>query len=160
MKFAEYSQAEWPRELSRRMVGHFVETAVPCGTLPGDALRAVISEHHTAVHTSTSALLGGHSTAGDGLRDRAGYQLRQQFQLPSRNPFDGLRERTESAVTIYQGARSRRLEQYAQLQQQYNELDGPSAPCVIHDDAWQGNLVIPPSGSHRFRPRQRIGWSA
>ncbi|MFE3227344.1 hypothetical protein [Nocardia sp. NPDC059228] len=39
MKFAEYSQAEWTRELSRRMVGHSVETAVPCGTLPGDAPR-------------------------------------------------------------------------------------------------------------------------
>lgn len=152
------------RQLSRRMVGHFVENVVPCGTLPGDAiygdvttitrtclelavsmldgqdipektrklenaaagwaregvpidtihhavhegfrlgldlvvsqatvtdysalvdgaklvvelldrmtvcismayvreLRAVVSEHHTAVHTLTSALLGGHSTS-------------------------------------------------------------------------------------------------
>lgn len=152
------------RQLSRRMVGHFVENVVPCGTLPGDAiygdvttitrtclelavsmldgqdipektrklenaaagwaregvpidtihhavhegfrlgldlvvsnatvtdysalvdgaklvvemldkmtvcismayvreLRSVVSEHHTAVHTLTSALLGGHSTS-------------------------------------------------------------------------------------------------
>ncbi|AYF79148.1 PucR family transcriptional regulator [Nocardia yunnanensis] len=31
------------RELSRRLVGHFVETVVPCATLPGDALRGDVT---------------------------------------------------------------------------------------------------------------------
>ncbi|MFE3002448.1 hypothetical protein ACFXG4_46700 [Nocardia sp. NPDC059246] len=92
---------------------------------------------------------GEGALIGNGLQDHAGYQLRQQFQLPSYTPFDGLRERIESAITIYEGARSWRLEQYARLQQQYNEFDDPSAPCVIHDEhgkeiLWYRPRVFPP----------------
>ncbi|MGY1941318.1 hypothetical protein [Nocardia gipuzkoensis] len=35
------------RALSRQMVGHFVETVAPCGTLPGDAIHGDIISVHT-----------------------------------------------------------------------------------------------------------------
>ncbi|MFE3056984.1 PucR family transcriptional regulator [Nocardia sp. NPDC059239] len=47
------------RELSRRMVGHFVETVVPCGTLPGDALRGdVTTITRTCLELAVSMLDG------------------------------------------------------------------------------------------------------
>lgn len=69
-----------------------------------------------------------------------------EFELPSYAPFDGLRERIEFATTIDDGDRSWLLDHHARLQQQYNEIDDPATACVIHGDAWQGNLVVPPSG--------------
>ncbi|MFE3187590.1 phosphotransferase enzyme family protein [Nocardia sp. NPDC059240] len=69
-----------------------------------------------------------------------------EFPLPSYAPFDGVREHIESATTITEDDRSWLLEQYARLHDLYDELDEPSQPCVIHGDAWQGNLVVPPSG--------------
>lgn len=69
-----------------------------------------------------------------------------EFPLPSYAPFDGVREPIESATTIAEDDRSWLLEQYARLHDLYDELDEPSQPRVIHGDAWQGNLVVPPSG--------------
>ncbi|MGW3544073.1 PucR family transcriptional regulator [Nocardia niigatensis] len=47
------------RELSRHMVGHFVETVVPCGTLPGDALRGdVTTITRTCLELAVSMLDG------------------------------------------------------------------------------------------------------
>ena len=70
----------------------------------------------------------------------------REFELPSYAPFDGLRERIEFATTIDESDRSWLLDHHARLQQQYNEIDHPATSCVIHGDAWQGNLVVPPSG--------------
>ncbi|MFJ4654668.1 phosphotransferase enzyme family protein [Nocardia sp. NPDC088792] len=68
------------------------------------------------------------------------------FPLPSYAPFDGLREHIESATTIDEDDRSWLLTQFVRLRQQYDELDHPLPPCVIHGDAWQGNLVVPRTG--------------
>lgn len=38
------------------------------------------------------------------------------------------------------------LAHYDELRGRYDELPQPVSPCVIHGDAWQGNLVVPPSG--------------
>lgn len=69
-----------------------------------------------------------------------------EFRLPSYSPFAGLRERIESAATIDESDRLWLLDRHTRLRRQYNELDDPTAPCVIHGDAWQGNLAVPPSG--------------
>ncbi|WP_232236081.1 phosphotransferase family protein [Nocardia sp. BMG51109] len=68
------------------------------------------------------------------------------FRLPSYNPFAGLRERIDSAATIDDSDRSWLLDHHARLRRQYNEIDDMAAHCVIHGDAWQGNLVVPSSG--------------
>ncbi|MFI1919443.1 phosphotransferase enzyme family protein [Nocardia sp. NPDC020380] len=82
------------------------------------------------------------------------------FPLPVYAPFDGVREAVESAATITEADRCWLLEQYARLRQRYDELDEPSQPCVIHGDAWQGNLVVPPSGEPIVLDLDKvsIGW--
>ncbi|MFB8002874.1 phosphotransferase enzyme family protein [Nocardia sp. NPDC056000] len=69
-----------------------------------------------------------------------------EFQLPSYAPFDGLRERLESAAKIDEDDRAWLSAQYLRLRQRYDELGNPLPPCVIHGDAWQGNLVVPRAG--------------
>lgn len=66
--------------------------------------------------------------------------------LPTYAPFDGVLASIESATTITDADRAWLVELYSQLLQQYDELDMPPRPCVIHGDAWQGNLVVPLSG--------------
>lgn len=82
-----------------------------------------------------------------------------EFLLPSYAPFDGLRERIESATTIGSADRAWLLEHDALLRQQYDELD-PTPPCVIHGDAWQANLVVPLSGDPTVLDLDNvsIGW--
>ncbi|WP_306359556.1 aminoglycoside phosphotransferase family protein [Nocardia sp. CC227C] len=82
------------------------------------------------------------------------------FQLPSYTPFDGLRERIESAITIDAGDRSWLLDHCTRLRQQYNEIDYPATECVIHGDAWQANLVVPFSGEPTVLDLDKVsvGW--
>lgn len=68
------------------------------------------------------------------------------FELPTYDPFAGLQERIASAATVSDDDRSWLLDHYATLLAQYNELPDPESRCVIHGDAWQGNLIVPPSG--------------
>jgi aminoglycoside phosphotransferase len=69
-----------------------------------------------------------------------------EFELPIYDPFSGLRQRIASAATMTEDDRSWLVEHYDTLQKQYNELPDPQSLCVIHGDAWQGNLIVPPSG--------------
>lgn len=69
-----------------------------------------------------------------------------EFRLPDYEPFAGLQERIESATTIGEDNRSWLLGHYKKLRRQHDELTDPAASCVIHGDAWQGNLVVPLSG--------------
>ncbi|MBF6359170.1 PucR family transcriptional regulator [Nocardia farcinica] len=48
------------RTISRRMVGHFVENVVPCGTLPGDALAGDVTAVTRACLELTMRMLDGH----------------------------------------------------------------------------------------------------
>lgn len=82
------------------------------------------------------------------------------FPLPNYAPFDGLRERLDSATMLKNDDHSWLLEQYARLRRQYDELDDPSPPCVIHGDAWQGNLVVPTSGEPTVLDLDQVsaGW--
>lgn len=68
-----------------------------------------------------------------------------EFDLPNYAPFAGLRERIESATTIDKRDRSWLVAHHVRLQQLYNEICDTTEQCVIHGDAWQGNLVVPPS---------------
>ncbi|WP_329405716.1 aminoglycoside phosphotransferase family protein [Nocardia vinacea] len=69
------------------------------------------------------------------------------FELPSYDPFGDLRERLATASTANEDDRRWLLTRYDELRQQYDRLPDPLRPVVIHGDAWQGNLVVPPSGT-------------
>ncbi|WP_433194004.1 phosphotransferase enzyme family protein [Nocardia sp. CA-107356] len=68
------------------------------------------------------------------------------FALPSYDPFGDLRERLVTAGTVDDDGRRWLLTRYDELHQQYDGLQDPLRLVVIHGDAWQGNLVVPPSG--------------
>lgn len=67
-------------------------------------------------------------------------------ELPTYNPFGNLRERFATAGTVADDDRTWLLTRYDELRQQYDKLPDPLQLSVIHGDAWQGNLVVPPSG--------------
>ncbi|MFI5542055.1 phosphotransferase [Nocardia sp. NPDC051900] len=66
--------------------------------------------------------------------------------LPRYNPFGDLPARLATAGTADDGDRTWLLTRYDELRQQYDNLPDPLRLAVIHGDAWQGNLVVPPSG--------------
>ncbi|WP_107660508.1 phosphotransferase enzyme family protein [Nocardia suismassiliense] len=69
-----------------------------------------------------------------------------EFELPAYDPFTGLEERIDTAVMLDQDDRTWLLQHYSRLRAEYETLPKALMPCVIHGDAWQGNLVVPPSG--------------
>jgi aminoglycoside phosphotransferase len=68
------------------------------------------------------------------------------FKLTIYDPFAGLQERIASAATVGEDDRTWLFEHYATLEKQYDELPDSQSLCVIHGDAWQGNLIVPSSG--------------
>lgn len=69
-----------------------------------------------------------------------------EFELPTYDPFTGLDERIDSAGMLDHDDRAWLLQHYTRLRAQYDALPNTLSSCVIHGDAWQGNLVVPPSG--------------
>jgi aminoglycoside phosphotransferase len=65
--------------------------------------------------------------------------------LPRYDPFGDLRERLATAGVVDVDDRTWLLTRYNELHQQYDKLPEPLQLSVIHGDAWQGNLVVPPS---------------
>ncbi|MEV6557951.1 aminoglycoside phosphotransferase family protein [Nocardia sp. NPDC051756] len=89
------------------------------------------------------------STPGElGAMLRALHELSppSEFELPAYDPFTGLEERIDTADMLDRDDRTWLLQHYARLRAQYYSLPNTLSPCVIHGDAWQGNLVVPPSG--------------
>jgi aminoglycoside phosphotransferase len=67
-------------------------------------------------------------------------------ELPPYDAFGDLYERLHSANTANDEDRAWLMTHYDSLRQQYDELPEPPSLHVIHGDAWQGNLIVPPSG--------------
>ncbi|WP_280267944.1 phosphotransferase [Nocardia wallacei] len=67
-------------------------------------------------------------------------------KLPEYDPFDGLRERLATATILDDADRAWLLMHHDKVYQNYMSLPNPLSLNVIHGDAWQGNLVVPPSG--------------
>ncbi|MEU1998921.1 aminoglycoside phosphotransferase family protein [Nocardia gamkensis] len=65
--------------------------------------------------------------------------------LPRYDPFGDLRARLTTAGIVDDGDRAWLLTRYDELREQYDKLPDPPRLTVIHGDAWQGNLVVPPS---------------
>ncbi|MBF6332499.1 aminoglycoside phosphotransferase family protein [Nocardia transvalensis] len=67
-------------------------------------------------------------------------------KLNGYDPFGDLRERLADSDVAGEADRAWLLARYDDLRHQYDELPNSLALCVVHGDAWQGNLVVPPSG--------------
>ncbi|MFF0488432.1 phosphotransferase enzyme family protein [Nocardia sp. NPDC004068] len=66
--------------------------------------------------------------------------------LPEHDPFHDLRSQLSGATAVKEGDRDWLLGHHDELRRRYDELPKAFAPSVIHADAWQGNLIVPPSG--------------
>ncbi|MGH3824969.1 MAG: aminoglycoside phosphotransferase family protein [Pseudonocardiaceae bacterium] len=65
----------------------------------------------------------------------------ETFALPELAPFVRLAQRIEAASTISADDQNWLLDRVAELKQAYNDLPPGLAQCVVHGDAWSGNVV-------------------
>jgi aminoglycoside phosphotransferase (APT) family kinase protein len=63
------------------------------------------------------------------------------FELPELAPFVRLPQRIEAATTISADDQNWLLDQLAELTAAYDELPPGLPRCVVHGDAWSGNVV-------------------
>ncbi|WP_245547373.1 aminoglycoside phosphotransferase family protein [Nocardia brevicatena] len=93
---------------------------------------------------------------GAALRRLHGLAPPTTFDLPGYRPFAGLRERIVSAADLSADDRQWLLQHYETLRQLYEQLPAPAGLCVIHGDAWQGNLVVPTGGIPTFLDLDKV----
>ncbi|GGM72409.1 aminoglycoside phosphotransferase [Longimycelium tulufanense] len=62
--------------------------------------------------------------------------------LPALKPFDGMAERIDDAAFLPPEDREFLRHRLAQLKEQWRHLPPGLPPCVVHGDAWQGNVAV------------------
>jgi aminoglycoside phosphotransferase (APT) family kinase protein len=78
------------------------------------------------------------------------------FELPEYQPFAGLVERITTATNLTDDDRQWLTQHYNTLRQRYEQLPRVNRTSVIHGDAWQGNLVVPPTGTPIFLDLDKV----
>lgn len=76
------------------------------------------------------------------LRDLHKLPQPETFELPELAPFVRLAQRIESANTISADDQNWLLSRLGDLQAAYNDLPPGLPRCVVHGDAWAGNVVV------------------
>jgi aminoglycoside phosphotransferase (APT) family kinase protein len=66
--------------------------------------------------------------------------------LPVLDPFAGLDEALTAAATLSEHDRTWLKDLLKRLRREYAQLQGGSPRCVVHGDAWQGNVAVPADG--------------
>lgn len=69
------------------------------------------------------------------------------LELPAHDPFAEIREHIDRSTAIPSEDRAWLLRHEQDLRQRYVRLPLPERPSVIHGDAWQGNVIVPPYGT-------------
>lgn len=69
------------------------------------------------------------------------------FTLPHLNPFVRLTDRVSEAVTLSSDDRAWMLARIMELNVRYSELADGLPECVVHGDAWAGNVVRTTDGT-------------
>lgn len=78
------------------------------------------------------------------------------FYLPEYQPFAGLEERITTATTVADEDRQWLIQHYTTLRRRYEQLPPVDRTSVIHGDAWQGNLVVPLTGTPTFLDLDKV----
>ncbi|WP_036536987.1 phosphotransferase [Nocardia cyriacigeorgica] len=78
------------------------------------------------------------------------------FELPEYQPLAGVAERITTATTISQDDKQWLTRHYTAIHRRYEQLPPTNRRSVIHGDAWQGNLVVPPSGTPIFLDLDKV----
>ncbi len=85
-----------------------------------------------------------HGTTADvaaALRELHELTPPETFELPELAPFVRLPQRIEAATTLCADDRHWLLDRLAELKKAYNSLPPGLPRCVLHGDAWSGNVV-------------------
>lgn len=69
------------------------------------------------------------------------------FELGTLDPFVRLDQRIEAATTIASGDRDWMREHLAELQERWTRVPAGLPWCVVHGDAWSGNVVATDDGT-------------
>jgi Ser/Thr protein kinase RdoA (MazF antagonist) len=77
------------------------------------------------------------------------------FTLPNLAPFVRLSERIAAAVTLSSDDRQWMRAHLADLRRRYDDLPAGLPPCVVHGDAWVGN-VVSANGATLFLDLERV----
>jgi aminoglycoside phosphotransferase (APT) family kinase protein len=77
------------------------------------------------------------------------------FELPPLAPFVRLEERINSATTLSDDDRAWLRTHLAELQDKYSHLPAGLPQCVVHGDAWIGNVVSTSAGQVVFLDLER-----
>ncbi|WP_232329134.1 phosphotransferase enzyme family protein [Nocardia violaceofusca] len=93
---------------------------------------------------------------GEALRRLHSLTAPPTFTLPEHDPFDGLLETVRFATPLDDDDRKWLIQHEQDLQSGFQRLPAPRRLCVIHGDAWQGNLVVPPSGPPTFLDLDKV----
>ncbi|MEV3965140.1 aminoglycoside phosphotransferase family protein [Nocardia sp. NPDC050193] len=80
------------------------------------------------------------------------------FQLPKYQPFAGIEERITTATMLPDDDRHWLTEHYRELRQRYEQLPPVNRTSVIHGDAWQGNLLVPSTGTPIFLDLDKVSF--
>ncbi|MGM1060656.1 phosphotransferase enzyme family protein [Saccharothrix sp. Mg75] len=78
-------------------------------------------------------------------------------RLPLLDPFSGLDEVIANATTVADHDRRWLVDLLADLRHRYAGLQSSLPQCVIHGDAWQGNLAVPENGPPTLVDLDRVG---
>lgn len=78
------------------------------------------------------------------------------FDLLEYQPFAGIHTRINTTTTLTDEVREWLIQHYATLRQRYDRLAPTYRRSVVHGDAWQGNLVVPPSGIPVFLDLDKV----
>jgi aminoglycoside phosphotransferase (APT) family kinase protein len=82
----------------------------------------------------------------DALRRLHGLPLPNDIALPSLSPFVRLADRIAGAVTLREQDRLGLSRHLADLERRYQDLVPTRPHCVVHGDAWAGNVVATVEG--------------
>ncbi|MBF6414211.1 aminoglycoside phosphotransferase family protein [Nocardia cyriacigeorgica] len=78
------------------------------------------------------------------------------FELPEYQPLAGLAERIATATTISHDDQQWLTQHYTAIRRRYEQLPTASRSSAIHGDAWQENLVVPPTGTPIFLDLDKV----
>jgi hypothetical protein len=113
---------------------------VPQPTIVGD--RAVTWWHLIPDHrAATTAELGAV------LRVLHGLPIPEHLQLPEVDPLEGLAGSIDGAVSLFPDDHAWLVEHLEISRSRLAALPAGLPRCVIHGDAWQGNIAVPATGT-------------
>lgn len=91
------------------------------------------------------------------LRALHALPIPHELALPQVDPFDGLTDRIGAATWLPNEDRSWLHEEVERLRVEHAALPPGLPPCVVHGDAWQGNVAVPQGGPPVLLDLEHIG---